>query len=505
MRSRPDQEALPSRQPASASVPVPVAVAIQDNAHEMLHSFSSSIPEKTYRPWTLPAQTPYLFEDINVVDSLHSTILPHRDVYIASGQIISILPSNVSHHALSPPLSSSSSSFCPKDAIRIPSTGKFLTPGLIDAHVHLTSVPGEPSLAASMATTPTVSLLRQPYQARAMLERGYTTVRDCGGATLALKEAIAEGAVVGPRLFIAGKGLSQTGGHGDRRGAHDTSGIAGGSCCGGGGGANEGGLSTVVDGVPAVLRAARDQLRQGADFIKLMVGGGVASPTDKLTAVQFTPAEIRAAAEVAESSDTFATAHAYTPAAIRRAVDNGVRGIEHGNFLDADTAHVLRTRGCYLTPTLVTYHAMADPKYAAFLPAENRAKNEAVLKAGLESLEIAHRAGVKMCLGSDLLSFLGVEQLGEFGLRARVLPAGEVLKHATVHPAEMLGQGGRLGQVQEGFVADLLVVNANPLEDVTVFERPREHLLAVLKEGRVYGSRWSLLPVDVYPTMRLLE
>lgn len=484
MRARPDKETHLPRQPVSAPVQA-----------------SQSVPEETYKPWTLPFQNHYIFEDINVVDSLAGTILRNRNVSIAAGRITSIDPSADDDS----PFHISASG---NEAIRIPSTGKYLCPGLIDAHVHLASVPGEPDLRASMAVPPTVSLLRQPFQARAMLERGYTTVRDCGGATLALKEAIAEGAVVGPRLFIAGKGLSQTGGHGDRRGAHyDTARFAGSSCCGGGsgGGANEGGLSIVVDGVPEVLRAAREQLRQGADFVKLMVGGGVASPTDRLTAVQFTPAEIRAAADVAESSDTFATAHAYTPAAIRRAVENGVRGIEHGNFLDAVTAELLKEKSVYLTPTLITYHAMADPKYAAFLPPGNRAKNEAVLKAGLESIRIAHEAGVRMCLGSDLLSFLGIEQLGEFGLRAQVLPGKEVLKHATIHPAEMLGQGDKLGQAKEGFVADLLVLNENPLEDVTVFERPAKHLLAVIKEGRVYSSRWSLLPVDVHAKMRLLE
>lgn len=494
MRARPDQDALlPHR-----SVPVPVAAApapAQGDIPDLqeIHS-ASAIPEKTYKPWTLPPQTPYIFEDINVVDSVSGTIQPKQDVYIASGKIITITPTG------------SSDSHASSAAIRVPSPGKFLSPGLIDAHVHLTSVPGDPDLRAAMAVPSTVSLLRQPYQARAMLERGYTTVRDCGGATLALKEAIAEGVLAGPRLFIAGKGLSQTGGHGDRRGAHDSPGSGGssGSLCGCG--EAESGLCTVVDGVPDVLRTARSQLRQGADFLKLMVGGGVASPTDKLTAVQFTPAEIRAAAvDVAEASGTFATAHAYTPLAMRRAVDNGVRGIEHGNFLDKPTARYLQEKGVFLTPTLVAYHAMADPKYAAFLPAGNRAKNEAVLKAGLESLRVAHEAGVKMCLGSDLLGFLGVEQLGEFGLRARVLEAKEVLRHATVNPAEMLGQEDRLGRVEEGFVADLLVLNANPLEDVTVFERSEEHLLAVLKEGRVYGSRWSRLSVDVYPKTRLLE
>lgn len=451
-----------------------------------------AIPPKTYKPWILPPQTPYLFEDINVVDSLNGTILPRRNVYIAAGKIVSITPSSSSSQHPPPSLD---------EPLRVPSSGKFLSPGLIDAHVHLTSVPGEPSLAASMSVPATVSLLRQPYQTRAMLvERGYTTVRDCGGATLALKEAIAEGAVVGPRLFIAGKALSQTGGHGDRRGAHDST-RALLDCFGGGGE----GLSTVVDGVPDMLRASREQLRQGADFLKLMVGGGVASPTDKLTSLQFTPSEIRAAAEVAQSSKTFATAHAYTPAAIRQAVENGVTGIEHGNLLDGDTAALMAEKGVYLTPTLVAYHAMADPRYASFLPAENRAKNEAVLRAGVESLQIAHAAGVKMCLGSDLLGFLGVEQAKEFGLRGQVLLAEEVLRHATVNPAGMLGQADQLGRVEEGFWADLLVLNKNPLEDITVFERPGEHLLAVIKEGRVYGSQWSKLPVDAYPKARLLE
>lgn len=464
------------------------------------------------------------------MDSLSGTILPNRTVYITAGKIISITPNTNSSSSTSHDKGTISNNQhhhnyyhgeketepepepeLEEAAIHIPCTGKFLSPGLIDAHVHLTSVPGEPDLRAGMAVTPPVSFLRQPFQARAMLERGYTTVRDCGGASLALKEAIAEGVFPGPRLFIAGHGLSQTGGHGDRRGAYDPAVGGGGSSSGSsicgcnGGGGLEGGLSQVVDGVPDVLRAAREQLRQGADFLKIMVGGGVASPTDKLSGVQFTAEEIRAAADVAEGAETFVTAHAYTARAIRRAVENGVRGIEHGNFLDPPTARLLAARGVFLTPTLVTYHAMADPKYAAFLPAENRAKNEMVLREGLRSLRVAYEAGVTMCLGSDLLSFLGVEQLGEFGLRAQVLEGKEVLKHATVNPAKMLGQEQALGQVREGFVADLLILNANPLDDITVFERPEEHLLAVIKEGRVYNSRWSKLPVDVYPKTRLLE
>ncbi|KAJ4419473.1 hypothetical protein N0V82_004918 [Gnomoniopsis sp. IMI 355080] len=449
------------------------------------------IPAEIIKPWILPPPQTYIFQNINIVDPISGTILPNRNVHLANGKITSITSTTQPDSRATTPLL--------QNAISIDGTGKFLSPGLIDAHVHLTSVPGEPDLRSAMSVPSTVSLLRQPFQARAMLARGFTTVRDCGGASLALKEAIADGVFPGPRLFIAGHALSQTGGHGDRRSAHERQ--QGGGC-----GCDElAGLSQVVDGEPEVLRAAREQLRQGADFLKLMVGGGVASPTDRLGSTQFTDGEIRAAAGVAAASETFATAHAYTARAIRRAVENGVRGIEHGNFVDAATAAFMAARGVYLTPTLIAYKAMADPRYAAFLPAESREKNEMVLREGLASLRIAQEAGVTMSFGSDLLSFLGVEQLGEFGLRAQVLAAEEVLKHATVNPAKMLGQEERLGQVGEGFVADVLVLNANPLQDITVFERPEKHLLAVIKEGRVYNSRWSKLPVDVNPRTSLLE
>ncbi|KAL1857608.1 hypothetical protein Daus18300_010248 [Diaporthe australafricana] len=469
-------------------------VPLRDNAPRR---HASPIPEEVYKPWTLPQQQAYVFVNINVVDTTEGKIHPGRIVRIQGGQITSITPQS------DPP------AIDPKDeAIYINSAGKYLSPGLIDAHVHLTSVPGTPDLQSAMATPAAVSAFRQPFQCKAMLERGFTSARDCGGASLALKEAINEGVFPGPRLFIAGHALSQTGGHGDRRGAHEDAIIgAAGGCCGGGGGGGElsGGLSEVVDGVPEVLRAARTQVRRGADFLKLMAGGGVASPTDALGGVQFTPDEMRAAADVADAAGTFATAHAYTARAVRRAVEAGVRGIEHGNFIDAETARFMADNGVYLTPTLVTYQAMADPRYAAFLPGQNREKNRQVLEQGLESVRIAHEAGVRMCLGSDLLSFLGVEQLKELGLRAQVLGSEEVLRHATVNPARMLGQEDRLGQVKEGFVADLLVLNANPLEDVTIFEKPEKHLLAVIKEGRVYSSRWSKLPVDVEPRKTLLE
>ncbi|KAL2130155.1 hypothetical protein VTI74DRAFT_6828 [Chaetomium olivicolor] len=181
-----------------------------------------------------------------------------------------------------------------------------------------------------------------------MLDRGFTSIRDCGGASLAMKEAIEEGVHPGPRLFIAGRALSQTGGHGDMRGPHDAQ-----PCCGG-----VSGISRIVDGVPDCYRFAREELRQGADFIKIMGGGGVASPTDRIDQLQFSDEEIRAIVPVAKNAGTYVTSHCYTPEAIKQAIRQGVRGIEHGNLIDIETAKLMAETGTFLTHTLVVHAAM---------------------------------------------------------------------------------------------------------------------------------------------------
>lgn len=337
-------------------------------------------------------------------------------------------------------------------------------------------------------------MTRQPFVVQEMLRRGFTSVRDCGGASLALKQAIAEGAIQGPRLFIANHALSQTGGHGDSRGSHEH-----GECCG------PVALGMVCDGVPACIKAAREELRTGADFIKIMAGGGVASPTDKLENVQFTGEEVRAISEVARNANTYVTAHAYTPRSIRHAVLNGVTGIEHGNFIDEETARFMADRDVFLTPTLITYSVMASPEFKGFLPVESEAKNEEVLRLGLRSLKIAKDAGVTICFGTDLLGPLGVAQTKEFALRNQVLSPKEILQSATVNPARRAGLSDFLGQIKEGFAADLLILNENPLADISIFDKPEKHLLAVIKDGRVFYSRWSKLPQDALPETDTIE
>lgn len=435
---------------------------------------SSAIPEKLITPWKLPPQKTYIFKNANVVEPITGSV-SKKTVKISDGLIDSV---------------NEDETFGPADAV-VDLNGRYLCPGLIDCHVHLIAVAGDNSLAGpGFGGDPAVSYFRQPFLCGQMLSRGFTTVRDTGGATLALKEAIDDDIFPGPRLFISGKALSQTGGHGDFRGVHNFSQP---SCCGQGAGT----LSMVVDGVSECTRATREQLRTGADFIKIMTSGGVASPTDRLSSSQFTAAEVQAITEVAGSYQTYVTAHAYTPKAIRHAVDNGVRGIEHGNLIDAETAAYMAERDVWLTPTLVTYDAMASDKYAGFLPPANQEKNKAVLERGLESLRLADRAGVTMCHGSDLLGPLQEEQSREFALRANVLSAATVLRGATVNAARMLGKEGVLGQVKGGFAADLLVLDGNPLEDVSILCDPEKSVLAVIKNGRVYTSRWGRLPGDV--------
>ncbi|KAI9730591.1 MAG: hypothetical protein M1834_005834 [Cirrosporium novae-zelandiae] len=431
--------------------------------------------EHLIKPWKPRAQKTYIFYHANIVDPVNGSIRQNVAVKISAGLVKSVTDTEMAIITTN------------DGAITIDLEGKYLCPGLIDAHVHVTAVPGENDLGGVFGLSPEVSMMRQPFVCQQILRRGFTSVRDCGGASLALKEAINEGVIQGPRLFIAGHGLTQTGGHADLRGPYDHT-----DCCGGA----VTGLGRLCDGVPECIKAAREELRTGADFIKIMGGGGVASPTDRLENIQFTAEEVRAITTVAENSGTFVTAHAYTTKAIQFHIENGVKGIEHGNMITPECARYMAKNGIYLTPTLIAYSAMASLDFPGFLPLESVVKNNQVLRAGFNALGIAHKAGVTMCYGSDLLGPLGIAQTHEFALRAQVLDPTTILQCATINPARMLRQSEFLGQIKSGFSADLLILNKNPLEDILVLDNPDAHLLGVIKEGRVHVSRWSKLQED---------
>jgi imidazolonepropionase-like amidohydrolase len=374
---------------------------------------------------------------------------------------------------------------------------RFVCPGLIDCHVHVTATPGSLLLKELFSASPNAIAYRSLFVAKEMLLRGFTTVRDTGGADAALRDAINEGLVRGPRLFIAGKALSQTGGHGDFRASYQATEA---KCCGG----HSHSLARICDGVPQCLEAVRDELRQGADFIKIMCGGGVATPTDALEMLQFTAEEIQAITTTARYSGKYVTAHAYTVEAIRHAVDNGVRGIEHGNFIDRETALYCKEKGVTFTPTLVTYYGMMEPPFDHFLNEASLKKNRQVLASGLEALKILRDAGVTMCYGSDLLAGLHALQNGEFRIRASVLSAIEILQSATVNAARLLGMEGKLGCLKADAIADFLILSKNPLDDITVLDRMSESLLAIVKDGRIVTSKLDELRADpLYHDMEL--
>ncbi|KAF9874193.1 amidohydrolase [Colletotrichum karsti] len=446
------------------------------------------VSEADLKPWLRAPPRKYILTNATVVDVTGGSLRPNAAVQLKDGLIAAVLDST-----------DAAITTARNDGFEVVDcAGKFLCPGLIDSHVHVMAVPGFGDLSKAFGNPNDVSLLRQPYVCAQMLHRGFTSIRDCGGALLALKEAVDDGVFPGPRLFIAGHALSQAGGHADFRGPHDHS-----ECCGG----STTGLGRLCNGVPECMTAVREEIRTGADFIKIMGSGGVSSPTDKIDHLQFTGAEIRAMVECAANAGTYVTAHAYTTRAIRHCVDNGVRGIEHGNFIDRPTAELLAEKGVFLTPTLITYAEMASEKWKGYLPPESRSKNEEVLTAGLVALKTAYDAGVTICFGTDLLGPLGAAQSFEFSLRSRALPPLAVLQSATINPARMFGREDSLGQVKEGFEADVLITDVNPLENVAIFDDPERHVSAVIKEGRVYKSRWSgiaedaAVPIKVRPAL----
>ena len=361
-------------------------------------------------------------------------------------------------------------------ATRIDLTGKCLLPGLIDAHFHATLTDINPANLRDVPTT--LMTARAAGLLRGALDRGFTTVRDMGGADWGLRSAVAEGSLIGPRVYIAGRALSQTGGHGDLRRRVDTESFC--SC------SNAlAFMSVVADGKAGVQVATREQLRQGVDHIKVFLSGGVVSPSDPLASAQYTDEELEAIVHEARSWDTYVAAHAYTAAAITRAAKAGVRTIEHGNLIDAPAAKLLAAGGGYLVPTLVTYEVMRREAPRANLPVFSVAKLETVLGAGLESIQIALDAGVKLGFGTDLLGEFHAYQAEELQIRARVQEPRAVLASATRVNAEILGQSGRLGVVAPGALADLIAVDGNPLKDLRLLQDQGRHLSLIVKNGAI--------------------
>jgi len=366
------------------------------------------------------------------------------------------------------------------DVPRLDAAGRTLMPGLIDAHVHAAITKMD---IGSMNHRP---LTRIGIEAKAILEgmlrRGFTTIRDAGGMDRGLKEAAEAGLIAAPRIFRSGRVLSQTGGHGDTTAPTNHPRLC--AC-----GIDTTGFAHVADGPDAVRRAAREELKGGADQIKVMAGGGVASPNDPIDMTQYTEAELRAAVEEAAARRTYVMAHAYIPESIIRAARAGIRSIEHGNLLDAESARVMAEHGCFLVPTLVTYDQIAERGEELGFPAASLRKLDAVLSAGTVAIQHALDAGVRVGFGTDLLGETHRAQSKELRLRNEVQSPLDVLRSATLVNAELLGKVGELGVVAPGAAADLLLVDGDPLADLAVLDGQGEHIDLIARAGEVVHDR----------------
>ncbi len=369
------------------------------------------------------------------------------------------------------------------DADVVDGGGRVLMPGLIDAHWHAAFA----TLPLSVATTadPGYLHLVAGRTAAQTLLRGFTTVRDAGGPTFGLKRAIDEGVVTGPRIYPSGAFISQTGGHGDFRLPYEVPrGVAGyhghGELLGG---------AAIADGVAEVIRAVREQLMRGASQIKLMAGGGVASAYDPLDVTQYTLDEMRAAVEAAENWGTYVLVHAYTPRAMQQAIAAGVRCIEHGQLADEPTAELMAQKGIWwcLQPFL-------DDDDAPPLPVANRAKFLSVVEGTDRAYGLARTYGVRLAWGTDILfdPKLAQRQGAQLAKMVRWFAPAEVLKMATADNASLLELSGprnpypgKLGVVEEGALADLLLVEGDPLENIRLLEDPARNLAVIMKDGQI--------------------
>jgi imidazolonepropionase-like amidohydrolase len=408
--------------------------------------------------------TQFLFKNFEMLDPEHDELRGGHELLVEGERI-----KEISARPIKAP-----------DASIIDCGKRTLMPGLIDSHVHV--VLSEVSLPRLESVPLTLMTARAAVLMRGMLDRGFTSVRDTGGADWGLKEATDKWLLPGPRLFIAGKALGPTGGHSDgrRRTDHGTRC----HCCD----ALHFAMG-LADGTAEVRKAVREEMRQGADQVKIMMSGGVASPYDPLDSLQFSVEEVAAAVEEAHAFGRYVCAHAYTVESITRAAHAGVRTIEHGNLVDEATAKLMAEKGMYLIANLVTYYEMKKRAAEYGMSSDMLAKNDLVIDGGLRSLEICKRAGVPVAYGTDLLGQLQSEQSREFTIRAEVQKPIEIIRAATLIGAEIVRQVGKLGCIKSGAFADLIVIDGNPLKDLDLLQDQGKHLVAIMKGGRFHKNR----------------
>lgn len=418
--------------------------------------------------------------------------LPKKNVLIVNNQILKVSDSEIDF--LNPLLDDYLyPDYCLDREINdekntIDATNLVLMPGLIDAHYHIMmmNIPEQTALTADAGYVHQIA----GKAARETLMRGFTTVRDVGGPSFGLKRAIDEGIIVGPRIFPSGAFISQTGGHGDFRLPNDVPKAPGAPLTY----LEQIGLTAIADSPDEVRLRAREQLRQGASQIKLMAGGGVSSSYDPLDVTQYTKAELVAAVEAAENWGTYVTVHAYKSKAINQAIDAGVKCIEHGQLMDEETAKRLADKHIWLSLQPFLADEDANPKEG-----KSREKQLEVSKGTEQVYKWAKKYNIQTAFGTDTLFSANLakrqgKQLAKLVHKLEYTPA-ETLKMATEDNAKLLALSGErnpypgdLGVVQEGALADLLLVNGNPLENIDLIVNPDDNFLVIIKDGKIYKN-----------------
>jgi imidazolonepropionase-like amidohydrolase len=425
-------------------------------------------------PTTLAGSSATLFQNVRIFDGKSAALSVPSNVLVRGNIIerISIAPITVEPNA---------------NVHVMAGNGRVLMPGLIDAHWHA-FMAATPQMLLMTADSSYLQLLAA-RQAEATLMRGFTTIRDLGGPVFGLKRAIDEGVAIGPRIYPSGAFISQTSGHGDFRFLFEVPRTLGGSLSH----SEVVGVAAIADSPDEVRLRTREQLRQGASQIKLMAGGGVASPYNPIESTQYTEAEIRAAVEAADNWGTYVTVHAYMPRAIRQAIAAGVKSIEHGQLIDEPTAQLLADKGIWwsLQPFL-------DDEDASPLVNPVSQKKALQVFAGTDNAyRLAKKYKVKTAFGTDILfdARLASRQGAILAKMVRWYAPGEALRMATADNGELMALSGfinpypgKIGVVEEGALADLLLIDGNPLENIKLIEDPEKNFLVIMKDGTIYKN-----------------
>ncbi len=412
-----------------------------------------------------------LIQNANIFDGKNDTLAKGMSVLVEGNKIAKIAESIKA----------------PDNAMVIDAKGRTLTPGFIAMHEHII---GQMPFSDIFTKDSRWFAYVATQTTRSYLMHGFTTVRDAAGNTFSLKEAIDRGYVEGPRIYPSGPMISQTAGHADHRLQADNSALL-----------PSGtwdpmvryGDMAVVDGVPEMLKATREALRMGASQIKIAVGGGTGSYADPLEVTEFTPEEIQAAVQAASDYGTYVMAHVYNTNGIRRAIDNGVKSIEHANLIDEETMQYMMDNDVWLSPQVIVY---------TFIPkgyTEDQANKHRQAYSGIDNMfKTAKKIGYdKIVFGSDIITDPAmIERINEeFSNRTKWFTPVEILRQATSKSAELLALSGtknpypgKLGVIEEGAYADILLINGDPLKDIAILTKPEENINLIMKDGVIYKN-----------------